>query len=58
MIYRTLTDEKSGKVTVVVEDTDADIRFSIPADDAAHARKLVKQAAKDGYETIRPKKGK
>lgn len=57
MIYRTLTDAKSGKITVEVED-DTGVLFSIPAADRAEATKLVKKAARDGYETIRPAKKK
>lgn len=55
MIYRTLTDEKSGKITVVVED-ETGVLFSIPVPDRDDATRLIKRAAKDGYETIRPKK--
>lgn len=55
MRYR-IANSGSGFV-VTVEDGD-EVLFSIPADTLTDARALVKKAASDGVEAVRPEKPK
>jgi hypothetical protein len=48
-----VTDVTNGKMTVSVHDETGEL-VRVPADDRKHAEKLVKQAAKDGWESITP----
>lgn len=49
-----VTDVTDGKMTVSVHDETGEM-VRTPADDRKHAEKLVKQAAKDGWESITAK---
>lgn len=49
-----VTDMTDGKMTVSVCDDRGDELVRTPADDRKHAEKLVKQAAKDGWQSITP----
>lgn len=48
-----VTDVTGGKMTVSVHDETGEL-VRVPADDRKHAEKLVKQAAKDGWQSITP----
>lgn len=56
MLYRIAPGKGEGKV-VSVEDGD-EVLVSADAADLKAAQKLVKQAQTDGWESLKPKKGK